>query len=311
MRIAVIDLGTNTFNLLVRDTLDHEEVHAMKIPVKLGQGGILKKQISKEAMDRGMQALKKYSQITKALDVDQVYAFGTSALRDAENRDEFTSAVKQAYGLHVNVISGSEEAELIFEGVKYGIDLSKGTNLIMDIGGGSTEFILTENNAIIWSESFQIGSSRLADQFKVSDPVKPEEILEINEFLDQALNNLWTAIKSHPVDQLIGSSGSFETLAQVCLAQRGQGNETPSNGFEVSLDEYQQVIKYILESSLKERLNDPAIINMRADMIVLAAILLHRTIEKLHINQIKLSNFALKEGVFSKLTANKLTWQKS
>lgn len=311
MRIAVIDLGTNTFNLLVRDTVDHEEVHAMKMPVKLGQGGILKKEISEPAMERGMKALKRYHEIINSLDIDSVYAFGTSALRDAENREIFIERVKQTYGFNINVISGEEEADLIFEGVKYGIDLSKGRNLIMDIGGGSTEFILTIDGKQLWAKSFQVGSSRLNDSFVVSDPITPAEIAIIENYLKEELSELWAILERYPTEVLIGSSGSFETLAQVTLAQRGHPHESPGNGFSISGEEFDKVENYIQGSTLKQRIEDPSILNMRADMIVLAAVLLKLTIKQLNIKQITLSNFALKEGVFSKLMDNKLTWLKS
>lgn len=311
MRIAVIDLGTNTFNLLVRDTADPEEVHAMKLPVRLGQGGILKKEISEAAMERGMKALKRYRTIIDSLEVDTIYAFGTSALRDADNKQQFIDKVKQAFNFEINVISGTEEAELIYEGVRFGIDLSQGQNLIMDIGGGSTEFIISRVDEIKWSRSFQIGSSRLNDHFPISDPISEVETAAINQYLQTELSELWQAISKFPVDQLIGSSGSFETLAQVVLAHRGRPHESPTNGFIIDTEEFEKVADYILGSTLRQRLDDPSILNMRADMIVLAMVLLQLTVSQLNVKQISLSNFALKEGVFSKLLENKLTWQRS
>lgn len=311
MRVAVIDLGTNTFNLLVRDTRDHEEVHSMKLPVKLGQGGFDKKEISEAAIDRGIEALRRYRRIIDSLDVNAIYAFGTSALRDARNRQEFLDRVKLTCGFKVNVISGDEEADMIFEGVGYGMDISHQPYLIMDIGGGSTEFILVRDGRKTWSRSFQIGSSRLRDRFPVSDPLNPEEISTIKSYLDTELAELWEILDQYPVYDLIGSSGSFETMAQVAIARRGHPNEGPPNGFKIDKDEYADVLKYILQSSLQERLADPAIIDMRADMIVFAAVLVQMVMERLKIENIILSNFALKEGVFSKILENKLTWQKS
>lgn len=311
MRIAVIDLGTNTFNLLVRDTADHEEIHAMKMPVKLGEGGFEKQEISEAAMQRGIDALVRYQKIIDTLDVDQVYAFGTSALRDAKNREVFLERVMKACGLKVNVISGDEEAELIYEGVNFGLDLSSGRHLIMDIGGGSTEFIITNRSEKLWSHSFQIGSSRLKDRFAVSDPMTTADIEKISEYLADELKLLWEVTGRYPVESLIGSSGSFETLAQVALSRQGHPNETPANGFTMNPADFQSVLAYILGSTLQERLDDEAIINMRADMIIYAAVFLNLVLERLNLQQIILSNFALKEGVFSKLTDNTLTWQRS
>ena len=311
MRTAVIDLGTNTFNLLVRDTVDHEEVHAMKIPVKLGEGGFAKKEISDAAMQRGIDALQRYRKIIDSLDVDEIYAFVTSALRDATNRQVFLDRVQKTCGIHVNVISGDEEADMIFEGVCFGLDLSSRRHLIMDIGGGSTEFIISNREEKLWSMSFQIGSSRLRDTFDVSDPMSASQIREISDFLEQELSLLWEVTGRFPVESLIGSSGSFETLAQVGLSRRGHPHESPANGFVMDTREFNEILNYILTSSLQERLNDPAILNMRADMIVYAAVLLELVNNRLNLNHIMLSNFALKEGVFSKLMDNKLTWQKS
>jgi exopolyphosphatase/guanosine-5'-triphosphate,3'-diphosphate pyrophosphatase len=311
MRVAVIDLGTNTFNLLVRDTADHEEIHAMKMPVKLGEGGFDKKEISDAAMQRGIDALQRYRKIIDSLDVDQIYAFGTSALRDANNRQVFLDRVNDTCGLSVNVISGDEEADLIYTGVCFGLDLASGRHLIMDIGGGSTEFIITHREEKLWSYSFQIGSSRLSDRFEVSDPMTSSEIDEISKYLEEELKVLWELTGRYPVESLIGSSGSFETLAQVALSKRGHPHESPANGFNVEPPEFNTVLNYVLKSTLRERLDDEAILNMRADMIVYAAVFLKLVVKRLNLNQITLSNFALKEGVFSKLMDNKLTWQRS
>lgn len=311
MRIAIIDLGTNTFNLLVRDTADQEEVHSMKMPVKLGEGGFAKKEISEASMQRGIDALQRYRKIIDSLNVDEIYAFGTSALRDAKNRQIFLDRVHDACGLRVNVISGDEEAELIFEGVGFGIDLSAGRNLIMDIGGGSTEFIITNRSEKLWSHSFQIGSSRLRDHFDVSDPLTAADINSISDYLEEELKVLWEVTGRYPVESLIGSSGSFETLAQVALSKRGHPHESPANGFNMDPGEFNTVLNYILESTLQERLDDDAIINMRADIIIYAAVFLKLVVRRLKLSNILLSTFALKEGVFSKLTDNRLTWQRS
>src|SRR5512133_199064 len=152
-RYAVIDIGTNTCNLLIANILqggNFETVYDRKLPVKLGRGGIYNRLLLPEAIERGISALQSHSDTISKYGVQKIKVVGTSALRGAANRGEFLEKVKQLLGWDIEIIDGELEAELIFRGVRLSLPEGIGKYLILDIGGGSIEFILANNNDILW-----------------------------------------------------------------------------------------------------------------------------------------------------------------
>lgn len=312
MKVAVIDLGTNTFNLLVRDALSGELILSTKIPVKLGEGGIGSGKIAPAAYQRGMEALRDYHKILKEKQVQEVYALATSAIRGAANRDAFIKEAQKRFGLTINLISGLEEAELIYLGVKNAITFDEAPQLIMDIGGGSTEFIIASQQGILWKNSYDIGSSRLLEKFSPSDPVNTKEIARVEEFLRQHLRDLVQVQQSLQAQSLIGSSGSFESFASIIF--NGQGRHEPippGESYTFHMEDYHEMAARMMTSTLQQRLETPGMIAMRADMIVMACLLTNLILKELNINQLKLSTYALKEGVFYAIKENRHQWQKS
>ncbi|MFN3917073.1 MAG: hypothetical protein ACK4K0_04960 [Flavobacteriales bacterium] len=297
-KIAIIDLGTNTFNLLVAQKEDEtfNVLHTSKQEVKLGKGGISKNEISPEAFQRGMLALEKHLQKITSEKCTVVKAFATSAIRSASNGSEFVQAVKEKLGINIEVIDGLREAELIYKGVKSCIFLDS-TSLIMDIGGGSTEFIIGNQKEIIWSKSYNLGVSRLLENFNPSDPILPNQINEIEYFLFKKLYELFEACKAHKPHQLIGSSGSFETFASMLNFP-----EDIQNGHVYNLEKLKALNESLLKSTLAERLSTPGMIPTRADMIVLSSILVQLVLNNTGISKLMLSTAALKEGVLSEIT---------
>ena len=300
MKIAIIDLGTNTFNLLIVE--GSTTLFKIKIAVKLGEGGITKGYIAEAPFQRGFEALKKHLQTIEEYQVDRTLAFATSAIRSASNGVDFVTKVKTELGLYIEVIDGDKEAELIYLGVKQALDLGDGNNLIMDIGGGSTEFIICNKKEIFWKQSFQLGAARLLEYFQPKDPITSSEIKSIKYYLENTLTPLWSALQKFPCDTLVGSSGSFDTLADVIVHQfytasilKGKTN------YDFNLSDYQWLHKYFLKSNLEERLNTPGMIPMRADMIVISSIFIDYLLQRENISNMKLSNFALKEGVLETL----------
>ncbi len=170
MRIAVIDCGTNTFNLLVVElqNASFKRIYTSKIPVKLGEGGINNKVIHKIPFKRGVDALVKFKNELNKLAVVEIYAFATSAIRDAENGIDFKKEVLIQSGIEINIIDGNKEAELIYKGNKLAMDLGTGPSLIMDIGGGSTEFIIGNKEHILWKKSYRLGAARMLEKFNPS-----------------------------------------------------------------------------------------------------------------------------------------------
>jgi len=312
MRIAIIDLGTNTFNLLIRESQSNEVIFNTKIPVKLGEGGIDNKMIAPAAFERGLSALAEHASSIKKFKVDKTYAFATSAIRSTANGPEFVKQAQEKANITINVIDGQKEAELIYYGVQKALNMGSETSLIMDIGGGSTEFILANQDEIFWKESYLMGSSRLMEKFKPFDPISNEQIEEIENYLEETLSSLFEACRQKKPLWLIGSSGSFDTLASMAswrFANRDLPEEYTSYTFDFY--EYMTVARHMLQSDFEERLETPGMIPMRADMINMACIQINLILKRLGIKAMKLSTYALKEGVYFQITQNQSTWQES
>jgi exopolyphosphatase/guanosine-5'-triphosphate,3'-diphosphate pyrophosphatase len=301
MRWAIIDLGTNTFNLLIAEKENGKTKIILneKIAVKLGEGGINCGEIKPAAYKRGMNAVEELAQIAKERKVQKTIAFATSAIRSAVNGKQFAQEVKTKTGIGVKIINGQREASLIFNGVLNACPPGLQNALVMDIGGGSTEFIIGNNDGIFWKKSFPLGAARLLDKFKPSEPIKKREIISIENYLLEELKPLWNAIKKFECKLLIGSSGSFDTFAELILqAKKPAEFLGTKKSYNYSLIEYEIIHQQLLKKNKTERLKMPGMLEMRVDMIVLASIFCSLVLKNSGITKMKLSAYSLKEGAF-------------
>jgi exopolyphosphatase/guanosine-5'-triphosphate,3'-diphosphate pyrophosphatase len=303
MRIAVIDLGTNTFNLLIVEP--HEDrtykiIHNSKLPVKLGKSGIDKKEIRPDAITRGINAFEKHIQITRELQVDKILAFATSAIRSARNGEQFVKMLQQRFSVDVQIISGDREAELIYHGVKQAVPLNHEKVLILDIGGGSNEFIIADAENIHWKKSYPLGIARLLTKFRPSDPISIEEIEFISNYLEERLSDLFEEFRKHKITTLVGASGSFETIASMIRADDSHfESETGTfpEAIDIDLTDFENLYQKLVNSTLKDRKQMKGLESMRLEMIVVATLIVKFILQKLKIQRLIQSNFALKEGV--------------
>jgi exopolyphosphatase/guanosine-5'-triphosphate,3'-diphosphate pyrophosphatase len=301
MKIAVIDLGTNTFNLLIAETDDKggfTTLYNEKLPVKLGEGGINKGFITEAAFMRGLEAMDNYASTIKQWKCERTLAFATSAVRNASNGNKFVDDTLTRTGIEVQVITGEMEAEFISMGVRQAVTLTEEPSLIIDIGGGSTEFIIVDNKKILWKQSFEIGASRLLQRFTPSDPIKPGEITQIAEYILAELKPLWTAAEKLKVKELIGASGSFESLAElVNMRFHSLPGLEEKTECDFIMEQCGAIHAEILASTRDERLKMKGLIAMRVDLIVVSAVLVETVVSRLDISRMKLSAYSLKEGV--------------
>jgi len=298
MKLAVIDLGTNTCNLLIANINNktYEICYQGKVGVKLGKGGIHKNLLTQEAFDRAISALKAHKKTIAEFDsVDQIIAIATSAVRDASNKDSFAQTLLDETGISLTIISGEEEARLIFEGVKLAFGNLPNDSLIMDIGGGSNEFIQIRDNSVHWKESFPLGMARVIENFAISDPILPKEIEAIENWFLTGLHPLWKEWNGITPDGLIGCSGAFDTLADLI------DNTAPGTKLrvtqEISINEFNTVAERIIHSTKDYRIKLNAMEPLRVEMIVPAFIFIRLILKKLKINKITQTDFALREGV--------------
>lgn len=213
-RVAIIDCGTNTFNLLVKEKVEGKwkTLFKTKLPVKLGAGGFSENMLLPNRMARGIDALYSYKNVIDSLGVKDVRVFATSAVREASNGNEFVARVKKHLNFDMEVISGDREAELIFEGVVQITGALKEDYLIMDIGGGSTEFIFVRDQKPLWRKSYLLGVSRLHGMLKPASRINQDDVNRLRTHLNKELQDLILFLKENPVNILVGSSGSFDTL---------------------------------------------------------------------------------------------------
>ncbi len=303
-RIAIIDLGTNTFKLLLADVEadgKYKVILRNKIPVKLAEGGLKENIITTEAFQRGINALNTFKyNIIDYFEVKQVFAFATSAIRSTSNGTWFVDYVKQHIGINIEIITGNLEAELVYEGVKQAIEFKEENYLVCDIGGGSTEFIIGNKNGIVWKQSFRLGASRLTEKFTTSDPISIHEIVEMEQYFDQKLEPLFEAIHKHPVTNLIGSSGAFSTLSRMASFQKYNHDTLKEEvGIEIPMDAFETVKDKILCSTHEERKFLPGIKLIRVKMMLPAAVFINFIVKKIKFEKVYFSDYALKEGVIS------------
>ena len=290
MRRAVIDLGTNTFNLLIADTQTRQVLFQTKEGVALGMGGINEKRLSPAAIQRAFEALQKFKDKCDTLEVNAIRAIGTSAMRDATNANELIEKVATELKISIEVVSGLQEAELIYKGVALSHTFDEPA-LIMDIGGGSTEFIVADLKGPIWAHSFDIGVSRLFQLFDYQDPLSIQDIERVENYLNQHCAHFF---KQQLPKVLVGASGSFETfyelMAQAVFDPQGAAVQVEASAFKFMLDQ-------IICSTQAERNTNPHIIEIRKRMAPLAAIKTRWVIKAAQIKNIYISPYSLKEGV--------------
>ncbi len=300
-RIAIIDLGTNTCNLLIAEYQEKSFLilHQSKEAVKLGKNGIDKNLLTEDGLQRAVQAFQKHAARTKQFGVSETVALATSAIREAKNRDWFQTEIEKATGIQLQIISGEKEADLIFKGVKLAFENLADSTLILDIGGGSNEFILTKSNAAFWKQSFPLGMARIIEQIPPSNPVTPEEISRISNFFETRLDDLWDQTKTLAIPALIGCSGAFDTLADL-IDQTDPGTKIRISQ-EIEIQDFEKIYEKLIRSTTAERMQMKGMESIRVEMIVPSVIFIKLIVEKLNIQKIVQTDFALREGVLYEL----------
>jgi exopolyphosphatase/guanosine-5'-triphosphate,3'-diphosphate pyrophosphatase len=302
MITAILDFGTNTFNLLIAERKDRgfNILLSSKQPVKLGRGGIQINRITPDAMERGFVAINNHMETIRNYEVDEIRAFATSAIRNAANGEDFTEEVYRRFGFRTRIIQGEREAELIYKGVRQAVAFGEDNAMILDIGGGSIEFIICNKHGIVWKQSFELGMARLLEMYTLSDPITSEEIRALENYFRQELAPLREAVKKERPTTLIGASGSFDTFQALISHRKGLESDN-FYGREISLKDYSKLHKTLVRSTREERLAMPGMEPVRVEMIVAATIFVSFVIRDCKIGRLHHSEFALKEGVISEL----------
>ena len=294
MRKCVIDIGTNTFNLLIAEHSPEELkiIYSTKRGVALGMGGITKGVLTKDAMFRAIEALIEFEIKIKEFEVSDVRLIATAAVREANNSLAFLELVKKEVGRDVLIIDGQQEAKFIFQGVSM-CHKFQSESMIMDIGGGSTEFIRANQNGIGELISLKIGVSRLYQTFSCSDPFTKSDVEKIESYIENESKGFFL---NKTVECLIGSSGTFETFYELIHKKKYPFS---SETIELEVQPFMESLDDLIFSTQDERNKNEFIIPIRKKMAPFAAVKTRWVLQQLNVKKVLISPFSLKEGALS------------
>ena len=305
MQFAVIDCGTNVFNLLIAEIMDGtlkiNSIH--KIPVQLFKGSKTPQQIPQSRMIRGLDALHSFFHTLRSHQIDTIKCVATSAVREAENGREFVELVREKLGLEIDVITGEEEARLIYYGVQFSGILDHRKTLLIDIGGGSVEFSLCEKNTIHMTISLPVGVSRLKEKLQHVEILGKQELQTLKQYLNEPFTELKSALAGHKIERCIGTSGSFDTLFNILKSSMREGEAHAIMSYDV----FEQIHQWIIKIPLEDRLKDPRILPERAEYLPYATALISYLLELTGPMNFEHCNYNLKEGLATRF-ARELGW---
>ncbi len=298
--VAAIDVGTNSFHLVVADVNGegHFEVLTReREPVRLGSGGEDMKLLAPEAIDRGIVTLARMRRIADHAGAVSVKAVATSAVREADNRDEFTRRARAEANVDVEVVSGFEEARLIHLGVIAAVPLVDKRHLVIDIGGGSTEFIIGDGPAPLLLRSLKLGSIRLTDRFFPEGHTRKRTVRECRNYVRSFLGRLPAEIAELGFETAVGASGTIAAVARMCALRRGD-RLSRTGRLSFNNKELQSLTDEVTSAKTPQaRLAVGGLEERRADIIVGGALLLAETFSQLGIDRMEVSDYALREGI--------------
>jgi exopolyphosphatase / guanosine-5'-triphosphate,3'-diphosphate pyrophosphatase len=298
MRIAAVDIGTNSLHMIVvrvRPDLSFEVIDREKEMVRLGAGGLDGRALTPEAMHAALQVLSKFRRLADSHRVDEIIAVATSATREAENGSEFLQAIVQKTGIRARVISGTEEARLIHTAAVYGVGLGGDVAIVIDIGGGSVEITRGSGLTMDAGRSFKLGVIRLTERFVKSDPMAPRDERKLRRYIDEEIGKYVGQLAREGFDRVIGTSGTIQSLGAVVLADRG--SSTTLRNRRISAKQLHRAEKLLVARDIQERLKVPGLEPRRADLAVAGSILLDQILRRLGAADITLCDLSLREGL--------------
>lgn len=300
MRIAAIDIGTNSVHMIVvrvRTDLSFEVIDREKAMVRLGAGGLDGKELTSEAMGAALQALSKFKRLAESHTVDVILAAATSATREARNGGEFLARIEAETGIRPRVITGAEEARLIHLAAVYGVDVGSARAVVIDIGGGSTEITLGTATSVQAAKSFKIGVIRLTERFVKSDPLSGRDEQKLTKHILGEIDRHCEQIASTGFDRVIGTSGTILSLGTVATAMADGAVPSELRNLRVGAKQIRRLRKEVVALSLAQRLTIPGLDPRRADLVVAGGVLLDTILKRLGAEDITLCDLALREGL--------------
>jgi len=303
VRLAAIDLGTNSVHMVIAEVTPDGRitvVDRVKEMVRLGRHAFTTGRLSPEAMALASRALRTFRGLAQARRVQRIRAVATSAVREARNGASFIRRLARETGLRVEVISGVEEARLIFRAARHALGLAGGPHLLVDVGGGSVELALVHDGQPVWMRSLPLGVARLTEQFLHRDPPSASQVRALQTHIERTVGDLLRRARRAGAVQAVGTSGTVNTLVQMALAARG---EEPGRLHGASAPAYEiaRVRRRLLELPATERLELPGMEAKRVDLMPAASVLLDVILNRAGGLDLVACGWALREGVLLEL----------
>lgn len=299
MRLAAIDIGTNSVHMIVvqvRPDLSFEIIDREKDMVRLGAGGLGGRRLTDEAMAAGLQALAKFKRLADSHGVDEIIAGATSATREAENGGDFLGEISRQTGIHPLVITGPEEARLIHLAAAYGTDLEGGKAVVVDIGGGSVEITHGASRAQVM-RSFKLGVIRVTERFVKSDPISARDERRLVRHIEEETGTFLAQLRRRGFRRVIGTSGTILSLGALASAQESGKDVSDVRGLRVGTKAFHKLRKSLSDMDLRSRLAVPGMDPRRADLAVGGVILFDTLLRGLGAKEFVLCDLALREGL--------------
>jgi exopolyphosphatase / guanosine-5'-triphosphate,3'-diphosphate pyrophosphatase len=303
MRLAAIDVGTNSLHMVIADVNrdgNIDVVDRVKETVRLGRRAFETGTLSKEAMDLAVRTLSNFQKLIKLRNVNRMRAVATSAVRETKNSADFVARIRRETGIKVEIIPGAEEARLIFVAARHAMGLEGGPHLLVDIGGGSVELVMVRDGEPMWMRSLKLGVSRLTEQFLTDDPPSARQVRDLEAHLADEMSDLLKSARRDGVQRAIGTSGTVNTLVAMARAARGEELGRLA-GASASAAEIAHVRRSILGCDLADRLELPGIDAKRADLMPASAILTDYILHHSGAPELVACTWALREGLLLEL----------
>ena len=302
IRVAAIDLGTNSFHMIVVEESQEKgivEIDRVKDMICIGRGSISTKMLDEEAMQSGIAALKNFLVLASQHGVapENMIAFATSAIREAKNRCDFLRRIRDETGLKVKVISGKEEAEFIYYGVRNAVKIGKTADLLFDIGGGSVEFVVANHKGVQLLESRKIGVARMRERFVTTEPISDHEIKMLEQFFAAEMVSAVEKASELKVTRAIASSGTAQNIARMIRSMNGRESDVSLNNSTFTRKEFQVLYKAVIPLDAAARRKMTGLDEKRVDFIVSGLILVDMIFRLFKLEEIVISDSALREGM--------------
>ncbi|HSV13517.1 MAG TPA: Ppx/GppA phosphatase family protein [Tepidisphaeraceae bacterium] len=293
-RIAAIDVGSNSLHMIIAQVDPDGAITTlwrMKEMVGLGRISFPARRLSGEAMERAIATLRRFHEAAHRRQCEKILTVATSAVREAQNGGDFLERVRRELGMNIRVVSAREEARLIYLGVRHGTPLKSAPTFMIDIGGGSVEFIVADKTKPMMLESRKIGAARMTARYVKSDPIAGPDLKSLLGNYDRELTPLCEQILALKPIEALATSGTCENLAAMCTALYG----SPEGVIE--REPLNKLVSKLLESRSKDRAEYKGLDDQRKDQIIAGALLVNELFRRLNLERMTVCKSALREGI--------------